>query len=156
MTATGLVCASLLVCTTAGANNSTLGPFDAPARTASRQLFFYENAHLHIASENGNSIAERGYAHGTFNAPVVCTFHISPGHAIKALYTIYPSGGTVSGEATARYVIKNEMGYYGGYMTIKKGTGRFNGASGRNIGFSGTINRSNFDVVTKVHGWIAQ
>jgi len=119
-------------------------------------LFFYENAHLHIASENGNSIAERGYAHGTFNAPVVCTFHISPGHAIKALYTIYPSGGTVSGEATARYVIKNEMGYYGGYMTIKKGTGRFNGASGRNIGFSGTINRSNFDVVTKVHGWIAQ
>lgn len=153
--ATGLLCALLLACTTAGADNSISALLHAPAST-NRQSFFYENAHLRLASENGNSIAEHGYAHGTYNAPVACTLHISPRHVIKAFYTIYPPGGSISGEATARYLIKNETGYYGGDMTIRKGTGRFRNASGRNIGFSGTVNRSNFDVVTKVHGWISQ
>lgn len=154
--AAGLLCAPILARTAASAQSSRAISRHAPPSTTSRQSFFYENANLHLASENGNAIAERGYARGTYNAPVVCTFHISTGHAIKAFYTIYPAGGSVSGEANARYVIKNDTGYYGGYMTIKKGTGRFNRASGRNIGFSGTINRSNYNVVTKVNGWMRQ
>ena len=151
---TRLLCVPILVGAAVGADSSSAAPVHSSASAAAEQSFFYENANLHLASENGNSIVDHGYAHGTYNASVVCTFHISAGHVIKAFYTIYPPGGSISGEATARYIIKNEIGYYGGNMTIKKGTGHFRGASGRNIGFSGTINRSNFNVVTKAHGWI--
>lgn len=126
------------------------------AASASRQSYFWENASLRLIRENGNSLSERGSAVGTYDAPVACTIHISPGQDIKASYTIYPRGGLVSGEAIAQYVIKGKTGYFGGYMTIRKATGRFRGTSGQKIGFSGTIDKLSFRVTIKVHGWISR
>lgn len=152
----GLLSVTLLALIAANAGSSSARPAQVAAAAASKQSFFYENASLHLTSENGDSIAERGYASGTYNAPVTCTFHISPGHDIKAAYTIYPHGGSVSGQAIAQYVIRGKTGYFGGYMTIKKATGRFRGTSGSKIGFSGMIDKLSFRVTIKVHGWISR
>lgn len=148
---TGLV-GALLVASAGGWSVSGAGLAGA---AAGRQSFFYENATLSLSHEEGASIRERGVARGTYDAPVMCTFDISPGHNIKASYWIYPKGGSVSGEASARYVIKGGTGYFGGYMTIKRGTGRFRHFAGHDIGFSGTIDRYDYKVTIKVHGWLS-
>jgi hypothetical protein len=150
------LCALLLTVVAVGAGSASAQPARLRGAIASRQSYFWENASLRLVRENGNSLSERGYASGTYKAPVACTIHISPGKDIKASYTIYPGGGSVSGEAIAQYVIKGKMGYFGGYMTIKKATGRFRGTSGQKIGFSGTIDKLSFRVTIKVHGWISR
>ncbi len=110
-----------------------------------------ENANLKLISEDGAALVEHGQAAGTYNAPVTATFTIHP-KAVMATVTIYPHGGSITGVAQTNYVVQNSTGYFGGTLTITRGTGSFKGASGKSLGISGTINRYSFAITVKAHG----
>lgn len=125
---------------------------NGPVAVAARRVYLVENAKLSLTGEGETSLTERGQALGTFNAPVSAHLKLSPGH-VSGLFTIYPKGGSVSGKAQARYVVRGSVGYYGGTLTITGGTGIYRHASGSQISISGTINHLNFDLTVKAHGW---
>ncbi len=110
-----------------------------------------ENANLKLISEDGAALVEHGQAAGTYNAPVTATFTIHP-KAVTATVTVYPHGGSITGVAQTNYIVQNSTGYFGGTLTITRGTGRFKGASGKSLGISGTINRYSFAITVKAHG----
>jgi hypothetical protein len=122
--------------------------------TAGRRLHLVENAQLHLTREGETTIDERGRATGTFNAPVTSELNLSPGH-VTGVFTVYPKGGSISGRAQARFIVRDSIGYYGGTLTITRGTGAYRHASGSNIEISGTINRLSFALTVKVNGFMS-
>lgn len=125
-----------------------------PSAHGARTLFLYENASLYMThTNNETTLNERGYARGTFNARLTSFLTVSAEH-VNAVFTIYPPGGTITGRASARFVVKGHTGYYGGTLTITRGTGAYRHASGSNIDISGTINRISFALTVKAHGWM--
>lgn len=120
---------------------------------AARTVFLKEDASLRLTKEGGTSIGERGEGWGTFRGPVTAVLTIHP-ERVNATFTIYPKGGSVTGRASARYVVRGSTGYYGGTLTIIKGTGIYRHATGTNLGISGAISRQTFALSVKAHGWI--
>jgi hypothetical protein len=149
--------ATVLAVVAAGASWPALGASGAhrwaPARQA-RRLSLVENAQLHLTNEGEATLNERGQATGTFDAPVTSRLKLSPGH-VTGTFVVYPKGGSISGRAQARFVVRSSVGYYGGTLTITRGTGAYRHASGSNIGISGTINRLSFALTIKVNGWMS-
>lgn len=126
----------------------------SPAAHTARTVFLYENAHLRLTHTNNEStLNERGTAHGTFTAQLTAYLHVSAEH-VKAVFTIYPRGGSITGTASARFIVKGHTGYYGGTLTITHGTGPYRHAWGKNIGISGTIDRISFALTVKAKGWM--
>jgi hypothetical protein len=123
-----------------------------PVAIAARRVYLVENATLHLTGEGETNVIERGQASGTFDAPLTANLKLSVGH-VAGLFEIFPKGGSISGHAQARYVVRGSIGYYGGTLTITHGTGRYSKASGSNIGISGTINHLNYELTVKAHGW---
>jgi hypothetical protein len=132
---------------TAGASDAARGPIGLEAK----RIDLVENANLKFVSEEGAALVEHGQAIGTYNAPVTATFTIRP-KAVTATVTVYPHGGSITGLAQTNYVVQNSTGYFGGTLTITRGTGSFKGASGKSLGISGTINRYSFAITVKAHG----
>ncbi|HEX4837579.1 MAG TPA: hypothetical protein VFV03_03515 [Solirubrobacteraceae bacterium] len=119
-----------------------------------KKVYLVENAQLRLTHNNEyeSTLGERGQATGTFNAPVTAALTLSPAH-VKATFTIYPRGGSISGTAQANYIVKGSTGYFGGTLTITHGAGAYRHASGKNLGISGTIDRQHFNMSIKAHGW---
>jgi hypothetical protein len=147
-----LICATALAMSTAGLT-AYASTGSVVARQA-RKIYLVENARLHVVHNNEyeSTIGERGQATGTFNAPVTAALTLVPSH-VTAVFTIYPHGDSISGIARANYIVKNSIGYFGGTLTITRGTGAYRRASGTNVGFSGSIDRQSFSMSIKVHGW---
>lgn len=125
----------------------------APLARMARNLHLVERASLKQTGEGESSLDEIGRAWGTFNAPLSAHLNLSAGH-VSAVFTLRPRGGTITGKASARYVISGSNAYYGGTMNIVRGTGAYRRARGSNIGISGTINRYNFALTVKADGWM--
>jgi hypothetical protein len=145
--------AILSACAFAGAR-ATLAA-SQPAAWAARALYLNETASLHLvrANESASVLFERGGGSGTFRGSVVAQLTIAPEH-VYANFTIYPHGGSITGSASARYIVKGSTGYYGGTLKITHGTGSYRHAAGTNLGISGTINRYSFALTVKAHGWM--
>lgn len=149
--------ATALAVLVAGTSGPALGASGADRRVPARQarrLSLVENAQLHLTNEGEATLDERGQATGTFDAPVTSRLKITPGH-VTGTFAVHPRGGSISGTARARFVVRNSVGYYGGTLTITRGTGAYRHASGSNIGISGTINRLSFALTIKVNGWMS-
>jgi hypothetical protein len=139
---------------TAEAATTTTGESSKTAvAVAARKTHLVESAQLHLTGEGESTLTERGRASGTFNAPVSAHLNLSVGH-VTAVFTLYPKGGSVTGKAQARFTVRGSIAYYGGTLTVIRGTGIYRHASGSNIGISGTINHLNFDLTVKANGWI--
>lgn len=125
-----------------------------PTARAAKTIELVESARLELASEEGSSLTEKGRANGTYNAPVRATFTIHP-KSVQALVTVYPHGGSITGSAQANYIVQKSTGYFGGTFTVTRGTGTYRHASGKALGFSGTINRYTFAATVKAHGEVS-
>lgn len=139
-----------------------LGAFPAPAALGrprpvanlARTIALSETGRLHPLNHGGTTITEEGRATGTYNCAITVHLVIQSAERMSATFTVRPSGGTVTGSGSARLEGEGASGYFGGFLSITKGTGAFARASGRGIGFSGTFNRSNFTATVHVHGTV--
>lgn len=128
---------------------STAGPIAHTSRT----VYLREYGHLRYVGGDESSLSEQGGAGGTFAGRVTASLTISAEH-VSAVFHLYPRGGSVTGRAYARFIIRGHTGYYGGTLKILHGTGAYRHASGTNIGISGTIDRYSFALTVKANGWI--
>lgn len=145
------ICALALLAIVAGLARRASGAIRGPVGVQAKTVDLAENANLKLISEEGTALVERGHATGTYSAPVTATFTIHP-KAVTATVTVYPHGGSLTGVAQTNYIVQNSIGYFGGTLTITRGTGSFKGASGKSVGISGTINRYSFAITVKAHG----
>lgn len=145
------ICALALLASIAGPTTHASGAVGGPMGAQAKRVNLVENANLKLISEEGAALIERGQASGTYNAPVTATFTIRP-KTVAATVTVYPHGGSITGVAHTNYIVQNSTGYFGGTLTITRGTGSFKGASGKSLGISGTINRYSFAITVKAHG----
>jgi hypothetical protein len=121
---------------------------------ATKTIQLAETAHLHAVSRGGSAIEEEGRATGTFNCVIVVHLAIVSAERVKATFIVKPKGGTVSGSGSARLETEGGTGYFGGTLSITRGTGVFARASGSNIGLSGSFNRETYSATVRVHGTV--
>lgn len=125
-------------------------PAGASAHQA-RTTFLTENGRLEFIREIGSALYERGNATGTYNVPMTTLLTRHPNY-VTAIVTIYPHGGSITGNSKAKYIVRNETGYFGGTFTITGGSGSYKHVSGNALGISGTINRNTYNMTVKAHG----
>jgi hypothetical protein len=149
------ICALALVLVTGagGLSAQASGRTGRRVAKAAKVVSLVETAQLKLVREEGAALFEHGHASGTYNAPVTATLTIHPTY-VTAVVTISPRGGSLTGTARANYIVKGSTGYYGGNLTITRGTGSFRRISGKALGFSGTVNRYTFAMTVKAHGQV--
>jgi hypothetical protein len=139
----------------AGTAGATAPPGSAiPAARAARTVSLIETGRLHSTSGGGVTIDERGRATGTYDCAITVHLTILSANRVTASFTVNPRGGTISGTGSARFVAKGADGYFGGTISIARGTGSYRHAWGGNIGISGVIDRETLDLTVHVHGTI--
>lgn len=132
-------------------------PFDgstsgaAMAREANT-LSLSDTGHLHRTSHHGFTLNEGGSASGTISGTIYIHLNIVSTNRVTAEVSIYPSGSSITGYATADYRPSGAVASFSGTMTIERGTGRYKGAHGSGLSFIGTVQRSNDAVTVRVSG----
>ncbi|HXC24235.1 MAG TPA: hypothetical protein VNU28_06595, partial [Solirubrobacteraceae bacterium] len=138
-----------------------LGPFapaasqaatPIPAAHATRTFSLNETGSLHLTSKRGFTLNEQGTASGSVRAPIYVHLRIVSTTRVTAEVSLYPSGGSISGSATASYRREGSFARFSGSLSIDRGSGSYNRARGSGLGFSGTIQRSNDAVTVRVSG----
>jgi hypothetical protein len=74
---------------------------------------------------------------------------------VSAEVSIYPSGGSLTGRASASYRASGGVASFSGTMSIVRGTGRYSHASGSGLSFTGTVQRISDAVSVHVGGRIS-
>jgi hypothetical protein len=127
------------------------GVVHAAARAAGT-LSLSDTGHLHRTSHHGFTLNEEGSASGTISGTIYIHLKIVSTNRVTAEVSIYPRGSSITGYATADYRPSGAVASFSGTMTIERGTGRFSGAHGSGLGFTGTVQRSNDAVTVHVSG----
>jgi hypothetical protein len=130
------------------------GPATAGAATAraARTISLNESGRLHLTSHHGFTLNEQGYAYGTIGGTIYIHLKVSSTNHVTAEVNIYPSGGSLTGYASAAYHVHGSIASFNGSMNIARGTGRYSHAGGSGLSFTGTIQRSNDAVTVHVSG----
>jgi hypothetical protein len=115
----------------------------------SRAIALSENAQLHLTSHRGFTLNEKGSASGTINGVIYIHLNVASVNRVTAEVNIYPSGGSLTGSASANYRPSGGVATFNGTMNITRGSGSFSHARGSGLSFSGTIQRTND--ATSVH-----
>lgn len=123
-----------------------------PAAHAAKALSLNESGQLHLTSRHGFTLNERGSAAGTIAGTISVRLTIVSTSSVTAEVTISRSDGSITGYATAGYRKGNTMAGFSGSMSVSRGSGRYSGAHGSGLSFSGTIQRSNYAVGVHVSG----
>jgi hypothetical protein len=115
-------------------------------------LSLNETGHLHLASHHGLTLNERGSTSGTISGTIYIHLNVVSTNRVTAEVSIYPSGGSLTGYATASYHPSGGVATFAGTMSVQRGTGRYGGAHGSGLSFTGTIQRLNDAVTVRVLG----
>lgn len=137
------------------ATAAALIPGAAGARSVAheaRTLNLTENANLHLNNKHGLTLKESGNAKGTLSGPLYLQLNVTSTRSVTATVQVYPSGGSLTGSATANYRVNGATASFSGHLTITKGSGKYARAKGSGLSFSGTIRRSNDAVTVHVSG----
>jgi hypothetical protein len=124
----------------------------ARARAALASTYVKEEGRLRFSSKGGGSaIVEQGYGYGTFGASLQIGLTIKASH-VTGWFVAYLKGGSISGYASATpHFSGSKYVSFKGSLTLKRGTGRYKGASGT-ASLYGAINRSNYQLTVQVIG----
>ncbi len=123
-----------------------------PVAHAARTFTLSESGHLHLTSHHGFTLNEQGSATGTIKGTIYIHLHIVSTNRVTADVSIYPSGGSLTGHATASYHPAGSVASFSGTMTILRGTGSYAHAHGSGLSFTGTVKRTNDAVTVRVSG----
>jgi hypothetical protein len=124
----------------------------AASAHAARTVSLRDSGRLHLTSKHGFTLNEQGYASGTISGTIYIHLHIVSVNHVTAEVNIYPSGGSISGHASAAYHPAGASATFGGTMSIVRGTGRYSHATGSGLSFTGTVQRTNDAVTVHVSG----
>jgi hypothetical protein len=140
----GSAAAAVLAVGTAGAAG--------PQAHAARTMSIKESGSLHLSNHHGVVLKESGYAKGTLSGPIYIQLRVNSTRSVSASVQVYPSGGSLSGSASASYHVAGSYASFSGRLNISSGGGRYSKARGNGLSFSGTIKRSNDAVSVRVSG----
>jgi hypothetical protein len=121
------------------------------ARTA-RTITLNDSGRLRLTSHHGFTLNEKGTASGTIPGTIYIHLNVSSTNSVTAEVNIYPSGGSLTGKASAGYHVHGAYATFNGTMKIARGTGRYSRARGSDLSFTGTIQRSSDAVGVRVSG----
>jgi hypothetical protein len=121
------------------------------ARAAST-ITLNDSARLHLTSHHGFTLNEQGTASGTIAGTIYIHLNVVSTNRVTAEISIYPKGGSITGVANASYHPAGAVASFNGTMTVQRGTGRYSGARGSGLSFSGTVQRTNDAVTVRVSG----
>jgi hypothetical protein len=111
-----------------------------------------DSGHLHLTSKHKFTLNERGRASGTIAGTIYIHLNVVSVNHVTAEVNIYPSGGSLTGYASASYHPNGAVASFNGTMRIARGTGRYSQARGSGLSFTGTIKRENDAVTVQVNG----
>lgn len=144
-----VVCTASLVCVLAlaGAPGAGLAQAGAASGRAARTISLNETGRLHLTSKKGFTLNEVGAATGTIKGKIYLHLKIVSTKHVTAEVNIYPSGGSLTGSASAGYQVRGGTASFDGTMSVTHGSGSYRSARASGLGFAGTISRDN-DAVT--------
>jgi hypothetical protein len=127
-------------------------PSRAATAHAAGTLTLNESGRLHLTSHHSFTLNEQGSTSGTIAGTIYIHLNIVSVNHVTAEVSIYPSGSSITGRATASYHPAGGIASFSGTMTIVRGSGRYSGAHGSGLSFTGTVQRSNDAVTVRVSG----
>jgi hypothetical protein len=130
-------------------------PAGAVGAQDARTLSLSETGRLHLTSHHGFTLNEQGSASGTISGTIYIHLTITSTNRVTAVVNIYPSGGSITGHASASYRPSGAQASFDGTMSVVSGSGRYAGAHGSGLSFTGTVQRSNDAVTVHVSGRIS-
>ncbi len=140
--------AAVLLMTASSAGATAAGP----AASTARSFSLNETGHLRLTSHHGFTLNEVGSASGTIRGTIYLHLHVVATNRVTAEVNIYPSGGSLTGSASAAYHVLGSTAAFNGTMSIARGTGSYDHAHGSGLSFSGTVQRSNDAVTVRLSG----
>ena len=114
-----------------------------------------DTAHLHLTSHHSFTLNEEGSASGTISGTIYIHLNVVSTDRVTAEVSLYPSGSSITGSATASYRPSGGVASFSGTMSVERGTGRYRGAHGSGLSFTGTVQRSNDAVTVRVSGRVS-
>jgi hypothetical protein len=119
---------------------------------AAATIALSERGRLHDTGGRGRTLNAEGSASGTIAGAIYIHLMLATLSRVTAEVNIYPSRGSLSGYASARYRLAGPYVSFSGTMSIARGTGRYAGARATGLRFSGTIRRSDEAIAVDVSG----
>jgi hypothetical protein len=150
----GLACAGAIYLAALAGLAATSAGASVSARAA-RTLTLNESGRLHLTSHHGFTLNEQGTASGTIRGAIYIHLNVSSTNHVTAEVNIYPSGGSLTGKASAAYHVHGATASFNGTMNIVRGSGTYKYASATGLSFTGTVQRSNDAVSVKVTGGLS-
>jgi hypothetical protein len=123
-----------------------------PQADASRTFSLSDTGRLRLTSHHGFTLNEKGSASGTIKGTIYIHLNVVSTNRVTAEVNIYPSGGSLTGKASASYRPAGGVATFNGTMNITRGTGSFSHARGSGLSFTGTVQRTNDAVTVHVSG----
>ena len=116
---------------------------------AAATLKITDTANMHYTSGSGSLLHETGTASGTL--PGSMKANLAIGATLTANFTIYASGGTITGRGIGKPHGSGTYESFAGTLVATGGTGRYAHAHGHG-GFYGTFDRKNYDLTVQTTG----
>src|SRR5271155_1273519 len=120
-----------------------------PTAQAAATLKITDTADMHYTSGSGSLLHETGTASGTL--PGNMKANLAIGATLTASFTIYASGGTITGRGMGRTHGSGTYESFAGTLVATGGTGRYVHTHGHG-GFYGTFDRKNYDLTVQTTG----
>jgi hypothetical protein len=142
----------LIITLLAAAVLAAAAPAGASSGRMASTVSLSDSGHLHLTSHHSFTLNEQGSASGTISGTIYIHLNVVSTNRVTAEVSIYPSGGSITGHATATYRPSGAVATFAGTMTVVRGTGHYAGASGSGLSFTGTVQRQNDAVTVHVSG----
>ncbi|HEY3667522.1 MAG TPA: hypothetical protein VGL19_16055 [Polyangiaceae bacterium] len=143
---------ALAACVYAGMYGLATAGAAAPTASAARTVSLNESGRLHLTSKKGFTLNEQGSGSGTITGTIYIHLHLTSTNKVTAEVSIYPSGGSLSGNGSATYRVEGGYAVFAGTLAITRGSGKYAHAHASALRFTGQIQRRNDAVSVQLSG----